>query len=119
MSERLTDEHLNELVARAVLTAKDGGCWVDTVTLGCVTNELVDRRLAERRPTPPPIEQGTLRDEFAMDAMREMWKRPTAHLGLSMGGIHGRDHAADACAAYAIADAMLAERAKAKQEPTP
>lgn len=115
MSERLTDENLNELVARAVLTAKDGGCWVDTVTLGCVTNELVDRRLAERQPTPTPVQPaGTLRDEFAMRALPAVIATPDL-MGATSASL--RCVEADAQTAYRYADAMLAERAKAKQEP--
>ena len=116
MSERLSNEVLNELVARAVLTAKDGGCWVDTETLGRVTNELVDRRVADTKPSP--IEQGTLRDEFAMRfaaSMINVLGRSTSH-----GGPIASEDAwwqQVSQSAYRMADAMLAQRAKETEKP--
>ena len=52
-----------------------------------------------------PASEKSLRDEFAGQAMNAWFSEPNMSWGLE-----GRDDAAESC--YAVADAMLAERAK-------
>ena len=115
MSERLTDAELERLRAVVPGCHVCGAVSVYIRDIQSMAVELVTRRAADTKPAP--IEQGTLRDGIAMDALREMWRHPAPGVGLSIAGLHGRNHADDALAAYAIADAMLAQRAKETEKP--
>lgn len=114
MSERLTNAELLGLHRYAREHAEaDTLPTIGPKSLCSVLRELIDRRAkdaasqaaADKRPTPPPAQPaGTLRDEFAM------------RFAVALVPLLGET---DAGAAYRMADAMLAERDKPKQEPAP
>lgn len=105
MSERITDERVQAIIdIYNDIIDRFGDCWKSNweSDIAAALTELLDRRAADTKPVP--TEQGTLRDEFAM------------RFAVALVPLLGET---DAGAAYRMADAMLAQRAKAKETEKP